>query len=360
MSPDISSNQFCACAGVADGGPARAAPDAGGGGSASPAQETAQQQGGSGFEEEWRVMTVRYPSAVLHHEGRRINLYELVCGNFVGVRGRKLDAIRSKLGRAGYHLRVNHALVDSDERHVFVAVQVSVLGVVMDRALRLLLDSFTAAAHAVLLVHPRAGEVAVCAPIGGGALQVRVSAHGVVASEAAPQEEVAASPAGGALPGDESFDGAVQASAAAGAAVASAAGWRPPQAQPAAPPRGGAAPLAAGGAPGGGAAAPPTRPPPASPVARPPPASPASIISRTSTTGSDVSSSVASSFSSSGGFGLPPGLLPVTPVMIAAAAAGKCGCEAATCASRGGSGGGEGQEDGFAQLLIGAELLSLL
>lgn len=38
-----------------------------------------------------------------------------VCGNFVGVRGRKLEAIRSKLGSAGFHLRVNHQLIDSDE-----------------------------------------------------------------------------------------------------------------------------------------------------------------------------------------------------------------------------------------------------
>jgi hypothetical protein len=31
------------------------------------------------------------------------------------VRGRKLDAIRAKLGSHGAHLRVNHQLVDADE-----------------------------------------------------------------------------------------------------------------------------------------------------------------------------------------------------------------------------------------------------
>ena len=38
-----------------------------------------------------------------------------VCGNLVGVKGRKLDTIRARLGSAGFHLRVNHQMVDADE-----------------------------------------------------------------------------------------------------------------------------------------------------------------------------------------------------------------------------------------------------
>ncbi|GBF93750.1 hypothetical protein Rsub_06082 [Raphidocelis subcapitata] len=155
----------------------------------------------SAFEEEWRVMSVTYPSALLHHEGKRINLHELVCGNFVGVRGRKLEAIRSQLGSAGYHLRVNHALVEADERLTYVSIQVSVLGLVMDSALRLLLDSFAAAAHGVLTVHPRAGEIRVAATIAGAEVRASITARGVaqtiggVLQAPAPPAAPAAAPA---------------------------------------------------------------------------------------------------------------------------------------------------------------------
>ena len=57
----------------------------------------------------------RYPTATLLHEGKKLLLHELVCGNFVGARGRKLDAIRARLGSGGAHLRVNHQVAGADE-----------------------------------------------------------------------------------------------------------------------------------------------------------------------------------------------------------------------------------------------------
>jgi hypothetical protein len=200
---------------------------------------------------------------VLQHEGKRVKLFELVCGNFVGVRGRKLDAIRAQLGSHGAHLRVNHQLVDADEvrrwreargqalrcerqtspwtllqlparagcpsrqacaartagagthlmhrlspplhprpgvqHHAFVAVQVSVLGLVMDRAMRLLLDAFSAAAHGVLVLHPRAGEISVSAVIAGQQVGLAVGPRGVARLGAPPGAAAAheaADPAG--------------------------------------------------------------------------------------------------------------------------------------------------------------------
>lgn len=79
------------------------------------------------------------------------------------------------------------------QAHTYVAIQVSVLGVVMDQAVTHLLDSFTAAAHAVLVVHPRAGDVHVSAPLGGAQLHLRVSPRGV--ASAAPQQEQPPAPA---------------------------------------------------------------------------------------------------------------------------------------------------------------------
>jgi len=170
--------------------------------------------------------TRRYPTVVLQHEGKRIDLYALVCGNFVGVRGRKLEGIRSQLGTHGFHLRVNHQLVEADEvrcwlfgvfcvhylstnRHhpllvtyhalsnttltshfpspsklttqhnTFVAVQVSVLRLVMDKAVELLIESFTAAAQAVLSVHPHAGTIDVTATTGGQQVHSTISGRGL-------------------------------------------------------------------------------------------------------------------------------------------------------------------------------------
>lgn len=85
----------------------------------------------------------------------------------------------------------------------YVSIQVSVLGLVMDAALRLLLDSFTAAAHGVLAVHPRAGEIRVAATIAGAEVIASVTARGVaqkvdgVPQSAAAPTAAPAAPAGG-------------------------------------------------------------------------------------------------------------------------------------------------------------------
>ncbi len=54
------------------------------------------------------------------------------------------------------------------------------LGLVMDRAVQLLLDSFTAAAHAVLSAHPQAGTVDVAVTLNGAVLHTAVTPRGVV------------------------------------------------------------------------------------------------------------------------------------------------------------------------------------
>lgn len=61
----------------------------------------------------------------------------------------------------------------------------------MDQALQLLLDSFQAAAHGVLLVHPGAGEIQVGVKIGGDQLHASITPGGIthVRTPAATQQQ---------------------------------------------------------------------------------------------------------------------------------------------------------------------------